>query len=187
MVQIPHDDGWADYEIDRQRDFYWERLWDLTRTLLPCPFCGSLAEVLEHEEVACTNCGASIKSAEIKTPEQAAEIWNRRVPYEADGYFFLPKPKEKIVTVTDTLSTWDGTKVKMDCYYAINEMAIAGWARELDEHITQRICEVFSKDKSCYSEREDCWECSECGFHDAYVKPEWYSYCPRCGAKVVER
>ena len=40
-------------------------------------------------------------------------------------------------------------------------------------------------EQTCYSERDDCWECSECGFLDAYATGEGYNYCPNCGRKVM--
>ena len=41
-------------------------------------------------------------------------------------------------------------------------------------------------ERTCHSEYSDRWECSECGFLDAYVTADFINYCPNCGAKVVE-
>lgn len=40
-------------------------------------------------------------------------------------------------------------------------------------------------ERTCYSEYPDRWECSECGFLDAYTTADFINYCPNCGAKVV--
>ena len=39
-------------------------------------------------------------------------------------------------------------------------------------------------ERTCYSERSDSWECSECGGVDAYSSAELINYCPNCGRKV---
>jgi len=41
-------------------------------------------------------------------------------------------------------------------------------------------------ERTCYSEYSDRWECSECGFLDAYVTADFINYCPNCG-KAVKR
>ena len=42
----------------------------------------------------------------------------------------------------------------------------------------ERTCGLRSRYTSLY-----CYECSECG---KGMKPEW-AYCPKCGARVIER
>lgn len=160
--------------------------------LKPCPFCGSEArqscETFERTTlhwVYCASCGSA--GGYRHTEAEAIAAWNTRAAIEFDNWFYLPKPNEPIVEVTETTHAWDGTKVKTDVYYQIQEQAIVAWARELDEHITKRICEVWNPERTCHSEYSDRWECSECGFLDAYVTADFINYCPNCGAKVVEK
>ena len=49
--------------------------------------------------------------------------------------------------------------------------------RDSLKYMPERICTLRSRYTSLY-----CYECSECG---KGMKPDW-TYCPRCGAKVVE-
>lgn len=37
---------------------------------------------------------------------------------------------------------------------------------------------------TCFSMDDSCFECSECGFHDADVAPYEYNFCPGCGRRV---
>jgi len=87
--------------------------------LLPCPFCGGEAELTGFEApefwVWCPNCKASTDAHTCKGGAIAA--WNTRAAYEMEGFFYLPKPKEPIVEVTETTNTWDGTKVRTDVFY----------------------------------------------------------------------
>src|SRR5574344_2291812 len=39
-------------------------------------------------------------------------------------------------------------------------------------------------ERTCFNVEYDCFECSECDFHDAYVDAETYNYCPNCGARI---
>lgn len=55
--------------------------------------------------------------------------------------------------------------------YGFKEYAIEAWNTRAE--------------RTCYSERSDSWECSECGGVDAYSSAELINYCPNCGAKVV--
>lgn len=173
--------------------------------LKPCPFCGGEPDEYEGEYgngIYCMQCGAMVGEpihlgfnvAERVSYEQAAKAWNTRAAYEMDGFFFLPKPKEPIVEVIETTNTWDGTKVRTDLFYQVKEQAILNWARELDENIIKRICEVWNTraERTCEMEYSggvpdfvslDTWTCTECGspiYNDC--EP---SYCEYCGAKVV--
>lgn len=57
-----------------------------TPELKPCPFCGGEARAFTAggadwaSEVQCRECNASSECHE--TPEDAAEVWNRRAPVE---------------------------------------------------------------------------------------------------------
>lgn len=178
--------------------------------LKPCPFCGGEPDEYEGEYgngIYCMECGAMVGEpihldfnvAERVSYEQAAKAWNTRAAMEFDGWFYLPKPKEPIVEVTETTNTWDGTKVRTDVFYQVKKKAIVNWAKELDENIIKRICEVWDTraERTCCM--TDRGECSECG---AYIVRAWtevhdfngdmkridlrsHNYCPNCGAKVV--
>lgn len=56
---------------------------------------------------------------------------------------------------------------------------LADTSAELREMIT------YVPERTCYSERDDIFVCSECGFLDAFAAPYDFNYCPKCGAKVV--
>jgi len=164
--------------------------------LKPCPFCGGEARTWkyshptlgEYWRVACnSDLSDCCISGRADTEAEAIAAWNTRAAMEFDNWFYLPKPREAVAEIANTVNSFDGEKWTVQQFFKVQEQAVINWAKELDEHIIRRICEVWSRadEKTCYSELDDCWECSECGFHDAYVKPGWYSYCPNCGAKVV--
>lgn len=56
--------------------------------LKPCPFCGGKAELMKNDfwssadwwYVTCSNphCGVHAETSDRPTPQEAAEIWNRR-------------------------------------------------------------------------------------------------------------
>lgn len=39
---------------------------------------------------------------------------------------------------------------------------------------------------TCFSLDDNCFECSECYFLDAYMDTHFINYCPNCGRKIVE-
>lgn len=171
--------------------------------LKPCPFCGGEAEALRNGSWWCVACRTPFccDVGKFETEAEAIEAWNTRAAMEFDNWFYLPKPKEPIVEVTGTMHAWDGTKVKTDVFYQVQEQAVINWAKELDEHIIKRICEVWNSraERTCEMEtdhdeleviaysHEDTWayKCSACDWsfrYDRGIKP---NYCPNCGAKVV--
>lgn len=185
--------------------------------LLPCPFCGVEAEVhqaydIDTDEVdgyfvMCRNknCTAWPETAEYQTEAEAIAAWNTRAAMEFDNWFYLPKPKEPIAEVTETTHAWDGTKVKIDAFYQVQKQAVINLAKELDEHIIKRICEVWNTraERTCRivktwsdSDYIDDWNyrCSECrGFIPINERDQETgdvisaaNYCPNCGAKVVD-
>lgn len=177
--------------------------------LKPCPFCGGEAEV-QHQSrklygdvvdwygVYCKKPFCGFVSGQ-STEAEAIAAWNTRAAMEFDNWFYLPKPREPIVEVTETTHAWDGTKVKTDVYYQIQEQAIVAWARELDEHITKRICEVWNPERTCKfvddsDDEPSPPKCSVCGYDPGIYECAWYedgtygyerNYCPNCGAKVI--
>lgn len=169
--------------------------------LKPCPFCGGEAETLTAESmhggnlygVMCANCAG--RSDVYDTEAEAIAAWNSRAAMEFDNWFYLPKPKEPIVEVTETTHAWDGTKVKTDVFYQVQEQAVIKWAKELDEHIIKRICEVWNirADRTChweYPQNVNGWVgymvCSSCGEKYNETVADLANYCPNCGAKVVD-
>ena len=62
-------------------------------------------------------------------------------------------------------------------YYGYEQAAIEAW--ESIKAWNSRA------ERTCHSERSDGWECSECGFLDAYTTADFINYCPNCGCKVV--
>lgn len=115
--------------------------------LLPCPFCGGEASkrlfYKGKYRVHCNVCDAHSGDV-VDTEAEAIAAWNSRAAMEFDNWFYLPKPKEPIVEVAETTHAWDGTKVKTDVLYQVQEQAVINWAKELDEHIIKRICEVWN-------------------------------------------
>lgn len=59
-----------------------------------------------------------------------------------------------------------------------NQGSVLDGTYESRTYYPERTCSLRSRYTSLY-----CYECSECG---KGMKPEW-AYCPRCGAKVMER
>ena len=115
--------------------------------LLLCPFCGGEAHTYKNNlwHVACENANNScVTMSAFITEAEAIAAWNSRAAMEFDNWFYLPKPKEPIVEVTGTMHAWDGTKVKTDVFYQVQEQAVINWAKELDERIIKRICEVWN-------------------------------------------
>lgn len=173
--------------------------------LLPCPFCGGEASkrlfYKGKYRVHCNVCDAH--SGDVcDTEAEAIAAWNTRAAVEFDNWFYLPKPKEPIVEVTETTHAWDGTKVRTDVFYQVQEQAVVNWARELDEHIIKRVCEVWNSraERTCkfVSSKGSDYPpvCSACGYELGIYDCEWFedgtygydgNYCPKCGARVVGR
>ena len=86
-----------------------------TDTLALCPFCGGEAALIENEPtegfhfVECADCAAH---GSMTDREHAIAAWNRRAAMEFDNWFYLPKPKEPVVEVTEeTTYEWGGAEV----------------------------------------------------------------------------
>lgn len=161
--------------------------------MLPCPFCGGEAKVARDVTCGyetfwahCLECHSQANYGH--TEAEAIAAWNTRAAYEMEGFFYLPKPKEPIVEVTKTTNTWDGTKVRTDVFYQVRKQAIVNWARELDENIIKRICEVWNTqaERTCHNISEDGFLCSVCSFGDFGSFKFEPNYCPNCGRKVVD-
>lgn len=178
--------------------------------LLPCPFCGGEANVIDHHNddgsvsVGCNNdtcLGFSGLGWLYKTEAEAIAAWNTRAAYEIDDYFYLPKPKEPIAETiyTDIERTENGYKV--DAFTQLIEDNAKKWAKEMDSFLINRLCEVFRPERTCENVadwRDDkgvfhrdarLFKCSLCGFKadDFYGDDEqnFPNYCPNCGARRV--
>ena len=181
--------------------------------LLPCPFCGSEAHVcLDYEEthtphvqyvVQCFSC--FVTTQQFDTEAEAIEAWNTRAAYETDDYFYLPKPKERLITISEPIITETENGVRASYGIDVFEKAVRKWQEQIEcdseKEIIERICEVFRPKRTCenISEYRDddgvlhrdarIFRCSECGFkvNDFYGDDEqnFPNYCPNCGRKVI--
>lgn len=171
--------------------------------LLPCPFCGGEAHIqvskrwpddaeaaVDGYTAVCQNIDCIMGGNDewwAETEAEAIEAWNTRAAYEMDGWFYLPKPKEQLFSYT-TGFTFDDLSLKstgtVDVYALTN--AVKKWQEEsLNQHIIERICEVFKPERTCsdVAIEGEWFECSKCGCVKQLIHPH---YCPNCGAKVIE-
>lgn len=125
--------------------------------LLPCPFCGGEAELhptydIDTNEVDgwfvwCNNdtCECKPETNQHFTEAEAIAAWNTRAAYEMDGWFYLPKPKEGVMEICETVNSFDGKMWTAQQFFRVKEQAAINWAKEIDEDIIKRICEVWLK------------------------------------------
>ena len=165
--------------------------------LLPCPFCGGEANVIDHHNddgsvsVGCNNdtcLGFSGLGWLYKTEAEAIEAWNTRTPVEYDGWFYLPKPKENIVQYGES------EVVKTECGYKINqrvsvfESAIREWGDQLGEYVMKRVGEVFNPTETCELEISTdmtAIRCSKCGWKvPKKANLANINFCQKCGRRV---
>lgn len=181
--------------------------------LKPCPFCGgeqTIRKINGHYVLAATNHkrGCIVRElipyASFDTEAEAIAAWNTRAAYEMEGWFYLPKPKEQLFNYT-TGFMFDDLSLKatgtVDVYALTN--AVRKWQEEeLNQHIVERICEVFKPERKCRDlggtdeHGGQVFNCSECGcvlslFDKDGVNTlltryiyDYPRYCPACGAKV---
>lgn len=99
--------------------------------------------------------------------------------------------KKYLVTQAELLDFMEGFGNLMLRKLGIDDAVKAQNPRIDDEWLeaheyTERTCHKRTHGEP--TEHQQCFSCSECcsGWHESiYDKP--YSYCPHCGAKVVER
>lgn len=160
--------------------------------LLPCPFCGGEAEKLTSTDgftsIGCLNCnpffGVMVQRG---TEAEAIAAWNTRAAYEMEGWFYLPKPKQRLFDYTTGFS-FDDVSLKatgtVDVYALAD--AVRKWQEEeLNQHIIERICEVFKPERTC----NRLWTGAEmiCSRCTNQINDATANYCPSCGAKISER
>ena len=179
--------------------------------LLPCPFCGS-DDVTETNDVGltessivsytvvCGDCGAGFSFGMKYERWEAIRAWNTRSAYETDDYFYLPKPKEKLVSVSSPIITEIENGVRASVGISVIDKAVRKWQEEIernsDKEIIKRICEVFNPERTCECDGTICWEWTgpttyyehelSCGHVITSTDKEPPNYCEECGAKVIK-
>lgn len=170
--------------------------------LKPCPFCGSEASYEFNSDwglvVTCHKCGALMTEINYPTKQQAIEAWNKRDNFKVpDGYIVLPatkldKPKPVI------FNTDNGIESRYDFSEAVRKYS-EYIANQTDyEILTKSLNRAgWFKERTCknLATRKDDFACSECNYEvvgcmvddfGSFDNPLCFSYCPNCGAKVVE-
>lgn len=175
--------------------------------LLPCAHCGDNGELVTYYDfyhINCTNKHCVEYYSDYMVYKgigkwygsiaEAIEAWNTRAAYETDDYFYLPKPKEKLVNFSEPIITPIENGVRANCGIEVIKQAVRKWQeqieRDSEKEIIERICEVFRPERTCkaYNTHKclsgtDCPAslCSECN----ELFEEGAKYCSNCGAKVV--
>ena len=166
--------------------------------LKPCPHCGgdylhTMKLNNGNWHIRCLDCDSGIIA---ETEAEAIEAWNTRAPIEYEGWFYLPKPKEKLVEERFGIAeTESGEICGVTSFELVNE-AVARWRDDLDEKILRSISEAFRqtcKILACFSEDTSghyyptrFYELS-CGDSFEWNDKEPPRFCPECGAKVVNQ
>lgn len=170
--------------------------------LKPCPFCGGEAKAYVRDygdthywRVSCSSdkCGVNPVTNVYHTEAEAIDAWNTRAAYEAEDYFYLPKPKQGISFTSETLVKRTEHGYQIGAITDVYENAVKEWEKQLNDYIIGRICEVFRPERTCKVEGSytDNWEYQTWGFelscgHDVpMLFNEPPNYCPVCGAKVI--
>lgn len=176
--------------------------------LLPCPFCGS-DDVTETNDVGltessivsytvvCGDCGAGFSFGMKYERWEAIRAWNTRSAYETDDYFYLPKPKEKLVSVSSPIITEIENGVRVSVGISAIYKAVRKWQEEIernsDKEIIKRICEVFNPERTCHAIRDESTQaikCSNCGGGGLTIPSKGQSalrnFCPNCGRRIQQ-
>lgn len=129
--------------------------------LEPCPFCGGEADVIDYDDECwvahqCAN-GTSVETNSYTTEAEAIAAWNSRADYH--GY------EQAAIESWESIKAWNSR--------------------------AERTCEFNIKDNMNETEgMGDVWiECSTCHCVFDYFADDWLmkmSYCPNCGARVVD-
>ena len=161
-----------------------------TTELLPCPFCGGKAEIIEADygmymtgyAIYCRKCclklGVTGRLGEayewspvFDTEAEAIAAWNARAEQRSEP------PYDSLIRCLENdwhiSASWDGLR--------------KFWCIELtDEGVRLRDGMLNARaERTCEMEREEGgWSCSECGV--LVLHPRLPNYCPECGARVME-
>lgn len=143
--------------------------------LKPCPFCGSgwLYETRrngycdETPTMFCNSCKAVVTWEQVEeegvndeTKAFVREHWNSRAAMEFDNWFYLPKPKERIVDYGEPEITRTENGYKVRQIASVVDEAARKWGEELDEYVMRRICEIWN------SRAERTCECIMCAYFE---------------------
>lgn len=133
--------------------------------LKSCPFCGGEADVMlsqsrwgqsytiHHAEKGTCPAGY-VASMRFATEAEAIAAWNARAAYETDGYFLLPKPKERLYSLTETEPVFSDGYVKASFGVSVFDDAVKRWQHQIEENMERellsRICEVFGSTRAAH-------------------------------------
>ena len=149
--------------------------------LLPCPFCGGEADVIDYDDECwvahqCAN-GTSVETNSYETEAKAIAAWNSRAEHgtlTAEQVRKAAKSNSrKYKSPVD-----DGIWMKEYDWQAI--------ADELNSR-AERTCKIESSYLNDFASNHECWYEFEmqCGYMFTWDDMELPNYCPNCGAKVV--
>lgn len=177
--------------------------------LLPCPFCGGEAEyalTFAGEEATCKTCHAAMPRTTTK--QNTIDAWNTRSESTC-GWFedgVCRKGEAELHALADgqQVIILPVTKLKTPVFQVSDKISIADAANEYGRFLADNLdYEIFTQslNNAGWFKERTCknmfrfgggFECSCCGYllddddSDSGVYFEFFNYCPRCGAKVVE-
>lgn len=117
-----------------------------------CPFCGGDNVEVSYKDtfngdfrrgVYCADCCAGVYPY-YENEAEAIAAWNSRTPIEYDDWFYLPKPKERIVVYGEPEITRTENGYKVWHIADVVDEAARKWGEELGKYIMQRICEIWN-------------------------------------------
>ena len=170
--------------------------------LLFCPFCGGEAEMLTAESmnggylfgIMCNDCRS--RGDVYDTEAEAIAAWNARAAYEMEGWFYLPKPKQRLFDYTTGFS-FDDVSLKATGTVGVYAFvdAVRKWQEEeLNQHIIERICEVFKPERTCdYKQAAEYWQrmyeetFAERTCRSTTDDSAWCFVCSECGKSFPRR
>lgn len=159
-------------------------------TLLPCPFCGGEAKVMQadhpsytpHSEgwyVICGKCRATLgyhgtdelymTYGDFASELGAIEAWNARAMHST---LTAEQVRETVLKHGNVM----GPRFYGD-WQAI--------ANELNAELGSGTCEWLPVE-SCHAFAGPGWECSNCGYEVGEYEHDFYNCCPICCAKVMD-
>lgn len=154
--------------------------------LKPCPFCGGEASHSEergeptirvnHEQ------GCFLGALTIRGNDEAVEAWNRRAGETKGTVSAMPTDEERRKIAAELREHRD----PLTPYNLVEYIFDDPWNHYSGEEVACRLADLIEpEERTCYIEHidEDSFHLS-CGHEAAgHVSP---SFCPSCGAEVVE-